>query len=128
MSTSAMKSVISRIANGALTKAYFVIQHPTTEKYVLHPTADNMSCVGILDDAADAAGDHVAVHIDGGTTYAIAEGSITLGNLLIAKSGGKVATCAGTTGTWNIVAEALEGAANGERVSIRLRFEKFYVA
>lgn len=111
----------SKIAYSAITDKYAVILHPTSNENVLHPTADNMDCIGFADDEQDTAGLHIAVQMidGGGERYCVASGSITKGDLLICASGGKVKTRTGS-GTEYILAKALEAGTDGNVLRVQL--------
>jgi len=121
-SNSVNQTDITFRANGAITRYYCVIQDPTADGEALLPTADNMDCLGIaIDGCAD--NELFAVCMGGGTTQAVASGSISRGDLLMCASGGKVKTAL-TSGTINIIARALEDASDGEQLKVQVLHSK----
>ncbi len=113
--------VVTFLAGEDLTKYYLVILDPSTDKQVLLPTADNMECIGVVQDSTDS-GDAVPVLLLSGnglvTVYAGA--SVTRGDLVIADDAGKAITDpeTGSGSKSKIVGLAVESKTTGQELLI----------
>ncbi len=105
-------------AGEALTAKYLVIVDPSADRQVIHPTADNMFCIGINQDAKSSGESaNIGLLTGGGTFTGIASGSITRGDKLICANGGKVKSDPATSSTTsNIIGIALESASDTEEI------------
>lgn len=91
------------VGAGALTKGLLV----KTPAALVVGAASTDTCVGIIEDAADAAATNVAVTLFGITRANAHDGSIARGDLLEAAAAGRVDTHSGTS-TKPVVGIALE--------------------
>ena len=128
MSNSALKTVITQVAGEALAKYRFVVQDPHNAQRVVYPTADGMKCLGVTDDS-QRINFPVAICLGGGTTWIQAHGSISRGDLLIAKeTTGKADVYAGGSGQYEICAVALEDGSADDLVKVMIVHDSRHVA
>lgn len=98
------------------------VTYGTTPKQAVVPMKDNEPVLGVVTyQEAEREGTHIAVQLDR-IAEVIADGPIAYGEKVIVAKGGKAKSATGVTNP-NILGEAQNTVANGQKVQVLLRIE-----